>query len=190
MSLEDCKITENLKKSESYQQEQDEAKSSDYVIDSPLLATPEPDLLSETESMTLGEDEGGGDDDADDGQTTSCAKNTIIKRVIFDDILVELGEFGLEQKINYVLFSLPYILTSMQLMGWVFVGFTPDHRCRVPGDPPDPPHEYLDTINISTLKSYDDTSWRVDGCTRTDLFTNVTESCVDGYIYLEVTIFL
>ena len=184
MSLEDSKMIENLRKSDSDQQEQDEAKSSDYVIDSPLLATPEPDLLSETESLTLGEDEGGGGDD--DGQTTACAKNTIIKRVIFDDILVELGEFGLEQKINYVLFSLPYILTSMQLMGWVFVGFTPDHRCRVPGDPPDPPHEYLAAFNISTLKSYDDTSWRVDSCTRMDLDTNVTESCVDGYIYLEV----
>ena len=56
------------------------------------------------------------------------------KRVTFDDILAELGEFGLEQKINYFLFSLPYILTSMQLMGWVFVGASYPHRCRLPGD--------------------------------------------------------
>ena len=57
------------------------------------------------------------------------------KKVTFDAILIELGEFGLEQKINYFLFSLPYILTSMQLMGWVFVGASAPHRCRVPGDP-------------------------------------------------------
>ena len=56
-----------------------------------------------------------------------------VKKVTFDDILAELGEFGLEQKINYFLFSIPYILTSMQLMGWVFVGASFPHRCRVPG---------------------------------------------------------
>ena len=52
----------------------------------------------------------------------------VFRKVTFDDILAELGEFGLEQKINYFLFSLPYILTSMQLMGWVFVGASFPHR--------------------------------------------------------------
>ena len=83
----------------------------------------------------------GGDENSfkDDNLTESNPTQDIHaetkNRVIFDDILIQLGEFGLEQKINYVLFSLPYILTSMQLMGWVFVGFSPQHRCRVPGDP-------------------------------------------------------
>ena len=38
------------------------------------------------------------------------------QRVTFDDILGELGEFGREQKINYLLFSLPYVMSAMQVL--------------------------------------------------------------------------
>ena len=75
------------------------------------------------------------------------------KRVTFDDILAELGEFGLEQKINYFLFSLPYILTSMQLMGWVFVGASYPHRCRLPG------HDNASFTNYSS-------QWVAQSCSR------------------------
>lgn len=92
------------------------------------------------------------------------------KKVTFDDVLAELGEFGLEQKINYFLFSLPYILTSMQLMGWVFVGATFPHRCRVPGD---------ETASFSNYSS----NWTAGQCSRTNLATNESETCVDGYFY-------
>ena len=37
------------------------------------------------------------------------------KRVTFDDVLSHLGEFGLEQKINYLKYSLPYVMSSMQV---------------------------------------------------------------------------
>ncbi len=47
----------------------------------------------------------------------------------FDDVLVLLGEFGRHQRILYFLFSFPYVFTSMQLLGWVFVGVTQPHRC-------------------------------------------------------------
>ena len=40
----------------------------------------------------------------------------------FDDVLKVMGEFGLYQKLIYLMFSLPYVVTAMQLMGWVFVG--------------------------------------------------------------------
>ena len=40
----------------------------------------------------------------------------------FDDVLKVVGEFGLYQKLIYLMFSLPYVVTAMQLMGWVFVG--------------------------------------------------------------------
>ena len=80
------------------------------------------------------------DDDGDNVTEASAAvagsvEGSHHRKVTFDDILVELGEFGLEQKINYFLFSLPYILSSMQLMGWVFVGATPSYRCKLPGEP-------------------------------------------------------
>ena len=33
-----------------------------------------------------------------------------------------MGEFGRYQKLIYLMFSLPYVVTAMQLMGWVFIG--------------------------------------------------------------------
>ena len=37
--------------------------------------------------------------------------------VTFDDVLKKVGEFGRFQVILYLAFSLPYLETSMQLMG-------------------------------------------------------------------------
>ena len=50
--------------------------------------------------------------------------------VTFDDVLEVLGEFGNYQKCIYFLFSLPYVFTSMQLIGWVFIGASVPFRCR------------------------------------------------------------
>ncbi|QQP35457.1 Organic cation transporter proteinlike, partial [Caligus rogercresseyi] len=52
----------------------------------------------------------------------------------FDDVLLKYGEFGTYQKIIYIMYSCPYILTSMQLMGWTFVGAQLPHRCLLPGE--------------------------------------------------------
>ena len=49
--------------------------------------------------------------------------------VTFDDLLKEVGEFGRFQMVLYTLFSMPYLETAMQLIGWVFVGHVPDHQC-------------------------------------------------------------
>ena len=55
-------------------------------------------------------------------------------RVTFDDILLVVGEFGPHQKWLYFLFSVPFVCSSMQLMGWVFVGANLPHRCLLPGE--------------------------------------------------------
>ncbi len=58
-------------------------------------------------------------------------KNTLeSEQVTFDDVLERVGEFGRFQIILYILFSLPYLETAMQLMGWVFVGAIPEHSCQ------------------------------------------------------------
>merc|ERR1711892_891258 len=62
------------------------------------------------------------------------------------------------------MFCLPYITTAMQLLGWVFVGATPDHQCRLP-------------TNSSI-------SWETVGsCQVRDTETNITEGCPEGWIY-------
>ncbi|QQP35486.1 Organic cation transporter proteinlike, partial [Caligus rogercresseyi] len=52
----------------------------------------------------------------------------------FDDVLLNYGEFGSYQKIIYVLYCCPYIFSSLQLMGWKFVGAQLPHRCLLPGE--------------------------------------------------------
>ena len=49
---------------------------------------------------------------------------------VFDDIFKTLGDFGRYQKIVYFYCSVIYVVTSSQLLGWVFVGAVPPHGCR------------------------------------------------------------
>ena len=49
--------------------------------------------------------------------------------ITFDSVLRHVGEFGKFQKILYLMFSVPYVETAMQLLGWVFVGTIPNHDC-------------------------------------------------------------
>ena len=93
-------------------------------------------------------------------------------RITFDDVLHQLGEFGREQKINYFMFSLPYIMSAMQLMGWVFVGSELPHRCLLPEE-----------VGLTTV-SYNSSirgDWSVDSCSRTR--DNITAQCEDGWVY-------
>ena len=53
--------------------------------------------------------------------------------VSFDDVLLKVGQFGPFQVVLYIMFSLPYLETAMQLLGWVFVGATPEHTCNQKG---------------------------------------------------------
>lgn len=78
-----------------------------------------------------------------------------------DDVLKIVGEFGRRQKVLYTLFSIPYVVTSMQLMGWVFVGAKLAHRCRLPDEPPDA--HFGDAANSSCHLGND--------------------TCTNGYVY-------
>ncbi|CRK91510.1 CLUMA_CG005171, isoform A [Clunio marinus] len=53
----------------------------------------------------------------------------------YDDVLVHLGKFGSYQKRNYILLCLPVILCAFHKLAGVFLLGTPDHRCRLEGEP-------------------------------------------------------
>ena len=97
------------------------------------------------------------------------------ERVTFDDVLAELGEFGREQQLNYLMFSLPYMVSSMQLLGWVFVGAAPAHRCLLPGE--------AATTNPSFLQVAEEGGWRADQCTLTNLSSGEVAECPGGWLY-------
>ena len=50
----------------------------------------------------------------------------------FDDVLEELGGFGRYQKFVYFFLFLPTIFSAMHKLAWVFIGASPDHRCKLP----------------------------------------------------------
>lgn len=70
-----------------------------------------------------------GNDEKEALQSVSSSNSSKCS-VTFDDLLTVLGEFGLYQKWVYFLCSLPYVFTSMQLMGWVFIGANVAAKCR------------------------------------------------------------
>ena len=55
------------------------------------------------------------------------------EKVTFDDILVDLGDFGRYQKMTYFLLFIPTIFSAMQKQAWVFLGAKAPHRCKVEG---------------------------------------------------------
>ena len=90
--------------------------------------------------------------------------------VTFDDVLAVLGEFGLYQKWIYFLCSLPYVFTSMQLMGWVFIGANVPFKCRN--------SEISKTLDFEELGNYS----VISSCNF--IFLNGTETeCSAGFIY-------
>ena len=55
-------------------------------------------------------------------------------RVHFDDVLKEVGEFGLYQRKIYFILFLPTIFSAMHKLAWVFLGAKVNHRCRLEGE--------------------------------------------------------
>ncbi|KAL3084112.1 hypothetical protein niasHT_033216 [Heterodera trifolii] len=49
----------------------------------------------------------------------------------FDDLITNIGEFGLYQKAQLFLVCLPALITSMNALSWTFAGADVKHRCRV-----------------------------------------------------------
>ena len=90
----------------------------------------------------------------------------------FDDIFVVIGEFGRYQKLLYFMFSVTYIMTSMQLLGWVFIGAKASVRCLLPSE-----------INQTKLHEYSDFPQNsTSSCSYVWNGGNVT-SCDLGYVY-------
>ena len=80
----------------------------------------------------------------------------------FDDLLTVLGEFGLYQKWIYFLCSLPYVFSSMQLMGWVFTGAENPVLCR-------------DSVNSTDLSEFRNVS-EISHC-------DLVSGCDSGFVY-------
>lgn len=54
------------------------------------------------------------------------------KRMRYEDVLQEIGEFGRYQKIQFLLVCVVSITSSFHSMNMVFVGPTPEHHCALP----------------------------------------------------------
>ena len=91
----------------------------------------------------------------------------------FDDIFLVIGEFGSYQKLVYFLCSVTYIMTAMQLLGWVFIGAKNPVRCILP------PEKHLTKASMS----YSDYSEIVtSSCSYIWDGSNVS-NCNHGYLY-------
>ena len=59
---------------------------------------------------------------------TAAAKT----RFSFDALIIQLGEFGLYQKLIFFLLWIPAAASSVGIYASIFLEFTPEHRCRLP----------------------------------------------------------
>lgn len=50
------------------------------------------------------------------------------KKIDFERVLQEIGEFGLYQKVNYVLLCLPVIFAAANSLTYVFTAASPNYR--------------------------------------------------------------
>ena len=98
--------------------------------------------------------------------------------VTFDDMLMKVGQFGPFQIVLYIMFSLPYLETAMQLLGWVFVGATPEHSCNQTG---------FANLSSSTEKGSDDVissvvlDWHLM-CDRAGFHASIGAAPMGGYL--------
>ena len=98
--------------------------------------------------------------------------------VTFDDMLMKVGQFGPFQIVLYIMFSLPILETAMQLLGWVFVGATPEHTCNATG---------FAKLSASTEKNLDDvissvvSDWNLM-CNRAGLHASIGAAPMSGYL--------
>jgi OCT family organic cation transporter-like MFS transporter 4/5 len=99
--------------------------------------------------------------------------------VTFDKVLLVLGEFGHFQKLLYFMFSLPYVETAMQLLGWVFVGATPGHKCPSDNSTTNQTSGYdFDTTHVMSSVVME---WHLV-CNRSGLHATVGAAPMVGYL--------
>ena len=90
----------------------------------------------------------------------------------FDDILVIIGEFGRYQKLLYLMFSITYIMTAMQLLGWVFIGAKTPFRCLLPSE-----------VNQSETAKYSDFPQNSSSSCSYQWNDQNISTCDLGYVY-------
>ncbi|KAM9315634.1 solute carrier family 22 member 2-like [Gastrophryne carolinensis] len=125
----------------------------------------------------------------------------------FDDVLEDIGQFGLFQKMIFFLTCLISAVFSPIYVGIVFLGFVPNFRCSVPsadeisikcGWTPDekinytvPRQDNADAMHYSQCLQYN-VDWNSTSFTCTDLLWNFTTSrdnnisvtsCTNGWTY-------
>ena len=86
------------------------------VEESPVMGTP---LPSNTKSMLITQEgvKEEGDMERED-KTLLVGDHLQVKKVKFDEILEDLGDFGRYQKLAYFLLFLPTIFSAMQKQSW------------------------------------------------------------------------
>ena len=90
----------------------------------------------------------------------------------FDDIFVIIGEFGRYQKLLYFMFSVTYIMTAMQLLGWVFIGAKTPVRCLLPIE-----------VNQSQTPKYSDYAQNMSSSCSYNWNGRNISTCDLGYVY-------
>ena len=101
--------------------------------------------------------------------------------VSFDDILVDLGDFGKYQKMTYILLFLPTIFSAMQKQSWVFLGAKAPHRCRLAEEPLNASFQNPD-INLTARIPWNVRDDRLSHCSLYDEAGDEV-GCKDGWIF-------
>lgn len=107
------------------------------------------------------------------------------KKVKFDDILVDLGDFGKYQKKAYFLLFLPTIFSAMQKQSWVFLGAKAPHRCKLPEDFPNSTYDNPD-VNLTSMIPWNKLDDSLSSCKMYD-DEGEAISCTDGWIFDKTT---
>jgi len=107
--------------------------------------------------------------------------NNSEKKVKFDDILVDLGDFGRYQKRAYFLLFLPTIFSAMQKQSWVFLGAKAPHRCRLPEEFPNSTYNNPD-VNLTASIPWNTLDNSLSSC---KMYDSGGESvpCSEGWIF-------
>ena len=107
------------------------------------------------------------------------------KRVTFDDILTDLGEFGRYQKRTYLLLFLPTIFSAMQKQSWVFLGAKAAHRCKLPEESHNASF-YNPDINLTARIPWNTLDDRLSSCRMYD-GQGGEVACDQGWIFDKTT---
>ena len=103
------------------------------------------------------------------------------EKVKFDDILVDLGDFGKYQKKAYFLLFLPTIFSAMQKQSWVFLGAKASHRCRLPNEFPNATYDNQN-LNLTSLIPWNKLENSLSSCSMYGA-DGEEISCSEGWIF-------